>query len=416
MSLAHLGGIYASISLTFPKAAFIMQVFNDGNDKGEGWKTDPLLFLFKEMLLRLGLIRTEVVGPTPPQHSNVPGANDYPMFSKDHFEFMLCLVFYKARQHRNLDATDIPILWQTKSSDRARWLGSALLFQFDPSRVYQALPAVGNDQLLAAAALFRRVPANKWFYKDTFWATITHCHKQCPIPEVILGRAYLHIACMNLNQGKSLEKLGLTPLMAHLSTMRIETLPFEYFWISNISMRDWVKKTMNNLQLKGCIGMTEQEDSNVWGAILRGVNTRLLKQRMLLTYEGNHDIPPPIQMLDYDIVQTDADESSVSMDAQLIHKNLGSAIRQIGKHLIVTPQLLTVLMEFRTTYVKSMGNIQSAHEERESSSDIGLKVNKFIDDTEEVNGIIIYGLPRWREKKKPAKKRQRTTLPSDDDD
>jgi hypothetical protein len=157
-------------------------------------------------------------------------------------------------------------------------------------------------------------------------------------------------------------------------------------------MRDWVKKPWI-VQLKGCI-VTEQRGLKCFGVPYWECEHSIVETTDAFDIQAIW-YPPPIQMLDWHC--TNWHQMNHPFHGRSAHpqKPWVSNPRQIGKHLIVT-QLLTVLMEFRTTYVKSMGNIQSAHMKRESSSDVGLKVNKY---WYWKNWVIIYGLPRWREEK-----------------
>jgi hypothetical protein len=170
-------------------------VFNNGNSTNKGWKTDPVVFLFNEVHARLKLIRAAITIDMPPIHSGLPIANDHPMFSKEHFEYILCHVFYKAREGRKESVDDIPVIWQTKSSERGHYLGKVVLFMFTPQRTYQALP-VDTAAADAILAIFRP-PAMVYPIRDNFMACLTERKKTylsvpfC-IPDTHLSSPGLH--------------------------------------------------------------------------------------------------------------------------------------------------------------------------------------------------------------------------------
>jgi hypothetical protein len=117
---------------------------------------DPAVALCLEMLSRTEEMRKHLDNEDGATHSDTPCANDFQTFSKDHLQVMLCHVFYTARLFRcHGSVGDVPIIWQTKTSERNKHLGRCVLFICEPKTHCPALPVLHNAVSLDASLVCR---------------------------------------------------------------------------------------------------------------------------------------------------------------------------------------------------------------------------------------------------------------------
>jgi hypothetical protein len=376
-------------------------VFNNGNSTNKGWKTDPVVFLFNEVHARLKLIRAAITIDMPPIHSGLPIANDHPMFSKEHFEYILCHVFYKAREGRKESVDDIPVIWQTKSSERGHYLGKVVLFMFTPQRTYQALP-VDTAAADAILAIFRP-PAMVYPIRDNFMACLTERKKHtCPFPFVFLTRIYLHLVCTNLNTGLPATSITLTSLTAFLVEEQVNGLPLEYLWQSTQAMKDWIKKVMKILELKDCEGLYPRRGRPdiprlVWEAALVGMNKNLLLSRLTQVNAGATAVPVHAHRLVYEVLTPVEDHSAADFDFSLQSKGIGTALKETH-YTIVTRQLLVQTMTFRRQYMQARIAVAEAQNDRLPRAVLEFRVLAF-EDLCYNNGVKSIGV--LKNKKEP---------------
>jgi hypothetical protein len=308
-------------------------------------------------------------GPRAVDHSEIVGVNANPLFSRDHFQYMLCHVFSEARKGWQVDDRDRPILWRTKADDRGRYTGECLLFHFQPNRIYPALPeAVGAG---ASATAVHRQNFTNCVYNDNFFQTIHGAFKDCPFAFVMIGRMYLHLVCQALNAGKGAETVRLGHIERFASEYVIGDSLFCHFWQQTINMHDYIVRTAKEIDLLDCVGILspslEPNDkySNCWKAILNGVNIDLLKLRLDTTSGKNNPIPCENQMLGYDVIWLADTPEAVNFDSNLVQHTLGRAILLQAESLVITDFYLSTLMGFRKAWVIKRNDIQTAKDNRE---------------------------------------------------
>jgi hypothetical protein len=344
----------------------MVHIVNKGNGSERGFKTDPVVFLFSDFLRRLVKVRSALIQPVPAEHSNVSGANAYSMFSRDHFEHILCKVFYDARSSVLTGTGDFPIIWRLKASDRNAFLGEALLFILQPRETYQAAPA----QVAANAssvALYRR-PTPRWHYKDNFFPSIHGCIKNaaCPIFHIMVGRLFVNLVCVALNKGHPASSVKLGDIKrAAVAYHPEDSFSFSYFWQNDKQMHSFMVTCNKIWKMNSCIGMNDdvilkkEKNRNIWDAVLRGVNrTRFL--RLVQQTQGIHCTPPALEdTLEYSFLCDEDDPSSVSFNRNLSSFPLGSAITTQGVDFVVTRLFLSTLNSFRHNWVKRRNVLQT---------------------------------------------------------
>jgi len=401
--VSHFLLLFIFVWLNGRTASFIQNVVNNGNNKAGGWKKDPVLALFLEILARLGEARKVLSENAPEEHSNIVSANAFPLFSQDHFEFMLCHVFYQVRVSQCLNESDIPIIWQTKPSERGYHTGSALLFQFEPDMHYAAVPGPVNADAVAENEIFR--PTDPLDGKDNFWYSINTCFPKCPLSFVVLGRLYLELICDYLNRGDPIGKIGLAPLSEKVSSMAVNGRSFQDFWMSELAMRDWVKNTMKELLLKGCAGLDPSvirspRATKCWSAMLKGMNVTKLRRRIVETGEGDYSTPVGFDSLNYEAILDETEMESQVFDNELDSSTLGETVKERGDDIVLTKNLFVSLLQFRKEWMLCRTAIRSAQSGDEHSAQEAMVASNSFVDMCAVHHIQLQGMQKKINKSK----------------
>lgn len=366
-------------------------------DDKKGWKTDPVCFLFNEVCRRMATISGAFVGDPAEDHSQIEGVNANPLFSRDHFQYMLCHVFSEARKGWQVDDRDRPIIWRTKRDDRGCYTGQCMLFHFQPNRIYPALPEdVGR---IAAVASVMRQNGSNSFYDDNFFQTVHGQSKGCPSIFVIIGRMYLHLVCNSLNAGHGADQVKLGNLETFASQYTIGDRMFCHFWQTDRNMHDYIVRTAKELDLWQCVGLLQVKENapkrytNSWTAITTGVDVDLLKQRLSVTQAAGNPVPSDSETLMFNVICSTDTPGAASFDSNLRQESLGRAIGLQQETLVITDLFLTYLMDFRKSWTERRNEIQTAKESA-ALPDVDLDLLNQLKNHVITNGFRMIGLKR----------------------
>jgi hypothetical protein len=346
-------------------AGLMLHVVNNGDATQKGFAKDPVVFFFNEVVRRLTRIRNAFVAPIPISHSDIPGVDANPLFSRDHFQFLLCHVFYKARTAYEAPGEfgDFPIIWRLKHSDRNVHLGHALLFILRSSYTYQVLPEdqVANNRVL----LLFRPPTLKWVYNDNFFFSLQACYQHCPFANVLLGRLYLSLVCEALNNGNAADKVTMGALEKAASRYTIgEDFLLSYFWTTDERMHSYITASNKKTKFLGCNGidkasLADKFRSN-WDAILVGVDQNILRRRLAEVKGTGNPRPDVSESLDYSFVTDEQHPHAYQFNDYLSIYNLGDALKAQANDFVVTSLFLTTLSTYRRGYMEIRNRLQTA--------------------------------------------------------
>jgi hypothetical protein len=336
--------------------------------------TDPVVFFYNEVVRRLTLIRGALSPPISTAHSNIQGASAKPLFSRDHFDFLLCHVFQKVRQTHLVNVGDCPIIWRLKASARNEFLGAACLFMVDTEAAYQAAP-VEEEAANATLALYRR-PTVKWRYSDTFFNSIHCCFKECPLAHVLVGRLYVSLVCQALNDGAGARTVRLGHLKKAAADHRIgDTFLFSYFWSSDRQMNDFINTCNKKWKMLDFIGLDDADVMSIeanrgtWRAVLRGLNETTLFRRIEHTAGVGNPVPVGGEVLDYEMVSEEFDAMAVHFDRNLRNFTLGEAIKKQKGDFVITLPFLNTLVTFRADWMTRRNQLQNAMEDTDNEDE-----------------------------------------------
>ena len=351
-------------------AQFTLHCVNNGsNDRG--YKKDPVVFIYNEFVRRLLKIKEVVLAPAPVAHSNIQGASNYGIFTRDHFEFVLCHVFYKARMSYAVNEGDQPILWRVKPSDRNIHLGQAYLFMPNTGGNYPIAPA--HVEIADQAILLYRRPTDKWRHVDNFFNSLHHCYKPLLLGHVLVGRLYLNLVCDALNHGDGAETVKLGAVTRAATDYRVaDNFLFSYFWSSDKQLHNFLVTSGKIWGIFGCRGLLDQAmlrkpvPGKIWHAVLQGVDEVKLRRRLQSTNGIGNPVPVGDEILEYDMVFDEFNPMSVDFNRNLRNFTIGVAIKRQEDKLVITQFFLQTLMTFRSEWMSRRNDLQIAMETTEN--------------------------------------------------
>lgn len=359
----------------FNSAQFVLHVANKGSHLPRGFRKDPVVYFFNEVLRRLTLIRAAALPPVQVNHSSIEGMDAFGLFSQDHFENMLCHVFNVARKSWSQGPGDYPIIWQLKASDRNVHLGKARLLIITPGGRYPVLAAAA--QVFDDNELFRRTTAqgHGWCHPDIFLATVQTASPFCPVGHVMVGRLYLDLVCKALNAGHGVKTVKLGQILNAASNHCVGgSFMLSYFWASETAMKNFVTTCGKKWAMFQCKGFDDvnclerRHNRNVWTAVLRGINPLTLRRRIRDTTGNAISMPAPADLLEYTFVFNENHALSNQLNGNLDSFTLGHAIRSQNNEMVLTQILLEQLVVFRTGWVGRRNALQTHVENGRSAA------------------------------------------------